>query len=245
MTRTRICIALLLSAFVFTLASAQTLDDILQKYYAAGGGLDNMKAINTMKTSGKMMMVGGMEAKFIGYVVRPNSVRQDVVFQGMSAIEAYDGTTPWTVNPFMGSKDAEVMPKEQADDFIEEADIDGPLIDFATKGYKVELAGKEDVEGSEAYKINVTMKTGKVRSYYVDADSYLIIKSSQKVTRNGQEISVDSFPGNYKKVGNVMLPYSFDQKVNGKPAMQMTIDTILVNPVIDRSIFVMPVAAKK
>src|SRR5512140_2147129 len=113
MTRTRICIAVLLSAFAFSLASAQTLDDILNKYYAASGGLDNLKAINTMKTKGKMMMGGGMEAPFTGYSVRPNSVRQDVTFQGMSAIQAFDGTTAWSINPFMGSKDAEVMPKEE------------------------------------------------------------------------------------------------------------------------------------
>ncbi len=245
MTRIRFCTTLLLSAFLCTLASAQTLDDVLNRYYAASGGLENLKAITAMKSTGKMMMGGGLEAAFTGYSVRPNLVRQDVSFQGMAAIEAYDGSTAWTVNPFMGSKDAEIMPKEQSDDFIEEADIDGPLIDYTAKGYKLELKGKEDVEGSEAYRINVTMKSGKPREYYIDADSYLVIKTSQKITRNGQEMTVDGFPGNYKKVGNVMLPFSFDQKVNGKTAAQMTFDTILINPTIDRSIFAMPAPANK
>ncbi len=245
MTRTRMCIALVLSAFAFSLASAQTLDEVLNKYYAASGGLDNLKAVNAMKTTGKMVMGGGMEAPFTGYALRPNCLRQDVTFQGMSAIEAYDGTTAWTVNPFMGSKDPEVMPKEESDDFVEDADIDGPLIDYTAKGYKVELVGKEDVEGSPAYRIKVTMKSGKPRDYYLDADSYLVIKTTQKVTRNGQDVTVEAFSGNYKKVGNIMLPFSLDHKMNGKPAMQMTIDTILVNPTLDRSIFVMPAAAKK
>jgi len=245
MLRTPIRILALLVTFVCALAQAQTVDEVLSKHYAALGGLDNLKALTSMKTSGKMVMGGGMEAPFTSVNTRPNSVRFEVTFQGKAAVSAYDGKTAWMLNPFMGSSDPEVMPKEEADDFTEDADFDGPLVDYKEKGSTIEYAGKEDVEGSDAHKLKLTLKNGKVRFFYLDADSYLILKTTQKVTRGGQEIEVASFPGNYKKIGNVIQPYSVEQKVNGKTASQMTFDTIELNATVDKSVFAMPAKAEK
>jgi outer membrane lipoprotein-sorting protein len=245
MARTSLRALAILMATVCALAQAQTVDEILSKHYAALGGLDNLKALTSMKTSGKMVMGGGMEAPFTSVNVRPTSVRFEVTFQGKAAVSAFDGKTAWTVNPFMGSSDPEVMPKEEADDFIEDADFDGPLVDYKDKGSTIEFAGKEDVEGTDALKLKLTLKNGKIRFFYLDADSYLILKTTQKVSRGGQEIEVASYPGNYKKVGNVIQPYSVEQKANGKTASQMTFDTIELNQPVDNSIFAMPAKTEK
>jgi hypothetical protein len=245
MTCTPNRVLVVLVACVCAVAQAQTVDEILSKHYTALGGLDNLKALSSIKTTGKMVMGGGMEAPFTSFNMRPNSARIDVTFQGKAAVSAFDGKTAWMLNPFMGSSDAEVMPKEEADDFVEDADFDGPLVDYKDKGSAIDYVGKEDVEGSDAFKLKLTLKNGKIRFFFLDADSYLILKTTQKVSRNGQEIEVASLPGNYKKVGNVVQPYSVEQKANGKTALQMTIDTIEVNTKVDTSIFTMPAKTEK
>jgi outer membrane lipoprotein-sorting protein len=245
MARTSLRALAVLITTVCAIAQAQTVDEILSKHYAALGGLDNLKALSSMKASGKMVMGGGMEAPFTSVNVRPRSVRFEITFQGKAAISAFDGKTAWMLNPFMGSKDPEVMPKDESDDFIEDADFDGPLVDYKDKGSTIEYVGKEDVEGSDAFKLKLTLKNGKTRFFYLDADSYLILKTTQKVSRGGQEIEVASLPGNYKKVGDVIQPYSVEQKVNGKTASQMTIDTIELNQPVETSIFTMPAKTEK
>lgn len=245
MVRTPLRALSVLLMFICAVAQAQTVDEILSKHYAALGGLENLKTLTSMKASGKMVMGGGMEAPIVSYGIRPNSVRFEMTFQGKAALSAYDGKTAWMLNPFMGSNDPEIMPKEEADDFVDDADFDGPLVDYKDKGSTIEFAGKEDVEGSDAFKLKLTLKNGKTRYIYLDVESYLILKTTQKVARGGQEIEVASFPGNYKKVGNVLQPYSIEQKVNGKTASQMTFDTIEVNLKVDSSIFTMPAKTEK
>ena len=37
-----------------------------------------------------------------------------------------------------------------------QADIDGPLVDWKSKGHKVEYLGTEDMDGTQAHKLKVT-----------------------------------------------------------------------------------------
>ena len=49
--------------------------------------------------------------------------------------------------PFTGKKDPELMSADEAKEIEEMADIDGPLVDYKSKGHQVELLGKEKIEG--------------------------------------------------------------------------------------------------
>ena len=60
------------------------------------------------------------------------------------------------IMPFMGKKDPDLMPAEQRDEMVDDADIDGPLLDYAQKGTKVEFLGKDKLEGTDVYKLKVT-----------------------------------------------------------------------------------------
>ena len=44
--------------------------------------------------------------------------------------------------------------------------MEGPLVDYRRKGHKVELLGKEKVEGVDAYKLKLTLKGGEVKYIY-------------------------------------------------------------------------------
>jgi outer membrane lipoprotein-sorting protein len=175
---------------------------------------------------------------------RPEMMRLDFTIQGMTGTQAYDGTTGWFVMPFLGKKDPEVMSADQLKDTKEEADFDGPRWNYKEKGNKVELLGKADIEGTPAYKLKITTKAGTESTVYIDADSFLEVKSESKRTVQGQEVESETILGNYQEFGGLMFPTSMEMKPKGAPAGQtITIEKVEVNPTIADDTFKMP--AKK
>ncbi len=222
-------------------AAAQTVDEIIAKNIEARGGMQALKAANTMRMSGRMTVGPGLEAPFVLEQKRPNRMRLDITFQGMTGTQAYDGGSAWMVMPFMGKKDPEKVPDEEAQAFSEQADFDGILVDYKDKGHTVELLGKEPIEGSEAYKLKVTLKDGAIRYIYLDADAFLEIRTEGKRKIRGSEVEGESSIGDYKEVAGLMLPHAVESGAKGSPQKQkITIDQIEINVPIDDARFVMP-----
>lgn len=222
-------------------AAAQTVDEIIAKNIEARGGMQALKAANTMRMSGRMTVGPGLEAPFVLEQKRPDRMRLDITFQGMTGTQAYDGGSAWMVMPFMGKKDPEKVPDEEAQAFSEQADFDGILVDYKDKGHTVELLGKEPIEGSEAYKLKVTLKDGAIRYIYLDADAFLEIRTEGKRKIRGSEVEGESSIGDYKEVAGLMLPHAVESGAKGSPQKQkITIDQIEINVPIDDARFVMP-----
>ena len=239
---------LLLSAACFAfLAPAvlgQTVDEIIAKSIDARGGMDKLKAVQTIKATGSLEMAPGMTAPGVMYQKRPDQMRLDFTVQGLTATQAYDGSSAWQIMPFTGKKDAELMTADDTKDVKEGADIDGPLVDYKSKGNTVELVGKEKVEGTDAYKLKVTMKDGDVKNIYLDADSYLEIKEDGKRMVRGTEQETESSLSDYREVNGVMFAYAVESGVKGSPQKQkLTIDKVEVNVPVDSTMFKMPPAA--
>jgi outer membrane lipoprotein-sorting protein len=232
----------LLCAFSIT-AAELTVDEILAKNAEAKGGLDKLKALQSIKFTGKMTLSGGMEAPITMTKKRPEMMRMDFTVQGMTGTQAYDGATGWMVMPFMGKKDAEPMPAEAVREVKEMADFDGPFIDYAKKGYKVELLGKGDVEGTPAYKVKV-VRDGQETVVYIDADSFLELKSEAKRKIQGQDVEGETTFGNYQEFGGLLFPMSIEMKAKGMPGGQtITLESVEINPAVADDTFKMP--AKK
>ena len=218
------------------------LDDVIKKSIEAQGGLDKIKAIKTMRVTGKMVLGGGqIEAPVVSVMKRPHSNRTEISIQGQKIIEAYDGSTKWSVNPMMGSKDPQKANDEDTQAAADDSDVlESPLINYKDKGNVPELMGKEDVEGSMAYKIKVTLKSGNAQTIFLDEKSFLTVKTVSKIKRMGQEFEAETLPGNYKSVEGVMFPFSSEMKVNKQIGMQMQFDKVEVNIPVEDSMFAMP-----
>lgn len=230
-----------LALLVAAPAAAQTVDDILAKNTEAKGGLARMKAVKTMRATGRVTIGPGMEAPIALEQMRPSSVRIEVTVQGLTIIQAYDGKTGWMLNPMSGRKDPEPMPSEILKSMEEQADIDGPLIDYKAKGSTAELLGKEKAEGTDCYKVKITLKSGDIRTYFIDAENYLEVRVDSKTTVRGTETEGNTILSDWKDVAGMMMPFSIDAGQTGAPARQkITLEKIEVNPVIDDSRFRMP-----
>ena len=237
---------LLVGAAFASPAAAQTVDEVIAKHLEARGGLDKVKAVQSMRMTGKMTVGPGIEAPIVLEMKRPSSVRLDITFQGNTGTQAYDGKTGWGISPMAAKKDPEPMSADDIKDMEEQADMDGPLVDTKAKGHAVELMGKEKVEGSDAYKLKVTLKTGDLRYIYLDADSYLELKTEAKRTIRGSEVETESVSSDYKEVGGLILPYTIQQGAKGQAQKQtITVDKIELNIPLDDARFKMPEAKKQ
>jgi len=222
--------------------AAQSADGIIAKNQEAQGGLAKLKAVQTVRMTGRMTIGPGMEAPIVLEMKRPKQMRIDIAVQGMTISQAYDGTTGWMINPMSGRADPEAVPSEMLKLLDEQADMDGPLMDYKTKGHTVEFLGSETAEGADCYKLKLTLKNGDVRTFYFDKDSFLLVKQESKTMMRGSEQVGDTIVGDYKEVSGLIMAHSIDAGQPGQPVRQkMTIDKIEVNVPIDDVRFKMPV----
>jgi hypothetical protein len=221
---------------------AQDADEIVNKYINAIGGLDKIKAITTIKLTGKVT-AGSMDIPFSQICKRPQMVLMESTIQGMTMKQAFDGTQGWTINPFMGKKEPDLMSKDAEKAIQRNADFEGELINYKDKGSKIDLIGKEDLEGSQVYNIKLTDKNNDITNFYIDAESYLVVKQNDKLKFDTKEISSESILSNYKPVNCVMFPFSIESKSPDNPLgdAKIVVDTIETNFPVDDNIFKMPV----
>ena len=231
-----------LSVFTF----AQTAEELVHKNIEAKGGMEKIKAIQSVRMKGKLNGGGGFTAAVGQENERPNLARQTFSLQGMTAITAYDGSTGWQIQPFGGHKDPELMGEDDLRGLLRDADFDGPLVDYKAKGNTVEYLGHDIVDGDDALRLKVTLKNGDIVYYFLDPDTFLEIrKEVQEFIRGSIRESVIEM-GSYKPVAGVMYPFSISQGSKANPSESTTtIEKIEVNVPIDKADFSVPASLRK
>lgn len=230
--------ALALVVIGATSAFAIDLNEVLTKAAAARGGEKAIKAITTVVKEGTMSMAQGMELNFTETTKRPSKFRMDMSFQGMAITQAFDGTTAWAVNPMSGGK-PEKAGSEEVKKMAEQADMDGELIDWQKKGYKLELVGTEDIDGSTAYKIKST-KDDETSFLYIDAVTWLLAKIDKKMSMMGQEAEVEMVFSNYQDVNGVQMPMLMEIRSDGQTMMSMSYSSVKANVDVPDTRFAFP-----
>ncbi|MFQ5678071.1 MAG: outer membrane lipoprotein-sorting protein [Gemmatimonadota bacterium] len=223
-------------------AKAQTVEEVLAKYYEAIGGLDNWKEVEAMRLTGTLSVSMGVEAPFTLLRRRPNQFRIEFTFQGMTGVQSTDGETAWMLMPFTGQTTAQAMPEAAAKSFKEQADFDGLLVGWEEAGSQVELLGKEEVGGSEAYKLKLTTESGSVTYYFVDAESYLVTRIESTEPEQGEEVRSAESLGEYKAVGELLIPHLLEIESPSAPGATqvLTIEKVELNPELEEGVFSMP-----
>jgi hypothetical protein len=227
--------------------NAVTADELVAKYIEARGGIEKMKAIQTLRLTGKLQLNGEFTAEFalVRQIRRPNQVRTDATLQGLTTVRAWDGQEGWGISPLFGRKDPERLSLDESKELIDIADIDGPLVDSASKGNGIEYLGTEDVDGTEAHKLRVTSKGGDVQYLYLDPDYYLVIRVLYQRTIRGALVEVETDLGNYEKVNGVYFPFSIDAGPKGEAkTRKITIDKAEANISLQDALFRFPAERK-
>jgi outer membrane lipoprotein-sorting protein len=223
-------------------AQAMTTDELVAKNVAARGGMESLSAIKSLRLSGKMILGGfGAEIDAVQLYKRPGAYRFEGTLQGMTLVQSYDGKEAWRISPFQGRKDPERTSADDAKNLAESADFDGSWIDAAAKGNKLEYLGTEDVDGTEAHKLKVTLKNGDVEYVYFDPDAFLVIRTLQQRTVRGVEQRDVTDFSDYEKVNGTFIAFATSNGSAGDTQRtKFTVDKAEANPALDDALFAFP-----
>ena len=221
-------VAMLVSVFTF----GQTAEEIVAKHVEAIGGAAAWKKVNSIFYEGKMT-VQNAEVNVTLTVLNGKGVRQNISFGGMTGYQIITPTAGWNFMPFQGQATAEAMTADELKQSADDLDVQGKLIDYKSKGNTVEYLGKDDVEGTECFKLKITSKAGNVETVFVDPKSYYIVRSVSKKTANGQENDVQTDLSNYQKLPEgIVVPFSIKLSDG-----ELVITKAEVNKQVDESTF--------
>jgi len=213
-----------------------TADALIARNHQAKGGLDKIKAVQSLKQTGRVTMQG-MEAPMTIYLRRPNLLRQEIAVAGQTIVNAFDGTTAWLVNPLTGSTNPMVISGPDAETTKEQSDFDGPLVDSQAKGYVIELVGIEALSGRQAYHLKVVDRRLHAQHCYLDAETALEMKIVSETPGGAieQELS------DWRPVEGVTLPFSLRTSAGGRVMLQLAIQKVEMNLTLDDALFKLPV----
>jgi hypothetical protein len=231
--------------FCGAFSQCQTADELIAKNIQARGGMEKLKAVKSLRTTCRLEGGGGFTAASGQENERPNLVRVTFSLQGMTAVQAYDGTTGWQIQPFGGKKDPELMGEDDVRNLLLDADFEGPLVSYKEKGSAVEYLGHDVVDGDDALRLKVTLKNGDIVDDYLDPDTFMEIRRGiQQFIRGSVRERVIGL-GSYKPVAGVMFPFSISQGTKEHPEdSTTTVQKLEVNVTIDHADFAVPASLK-
>jgi hypothetical protein len=254
--------------------------DIVDKNVAARGGLQAWRAVQTLSLEGKLGAGGNQRAAlavpapggragaqlaaptrpaeevqlpFVMELKRPRKMRFELQFNGQTAVQVFDGSNGWKLRPFLNRRVVEPFTPDEMKIASMQADLDGPLVDYAAKGTRVELAGTEKVEDRDTYKLKMTMKSGQVLHVWIDAQTFLEAKiEGQPRQLDGVDHPVEVYYREYRLVSGLQIPFVMETKVLSVtrtatglkdppvPPEKIVVDKVVVNPKLDEALFTKP-----
>jgi hypothetical protein len=248
----RIPTLLLAASFISVSMNAQeskqmSVDQLVSKNIEAKGGAEALHALQSVKLTGKMLVnEGQLELGYSQTKKRPGAVRTELSLQGMTMVQAFDGKDGWKISPFQGRKDPEKLSDDDTKSLMEDAEVDGALVDWKEKGSTVEYLGTEDVDGTQAHKLKVTRKNGDVNYVYLDPEAFIEIRILTQRMEHGAQVETETDLSDYEKVNGVFLPLSIEAGRKGASDKQKVIlDKAEGNVPVDDAAFQFPTTPSK
>ena len=254
---------------------------IVERNVAARGGLQAWRSVQTISMQGKLGAGGNqrsaipvpspdrkvirqalpsrpaeeVQLPFLMEMKRNRKMRLELQFNGQTAIQVFDGNDGWKLRPFLNRRVVEPFTAEEIKAASNQTDLDGPLVDYVSKGSQIDLEGMEKVENRNTYKLKIKMKTGRTMHVWIDAQSFLEAKIDGQPRRlDGTEHPVEVYYRDYRQVNGLQIPFVLETKVlpvsqtalglrdTPAPPERIVIDKVTINPKLEDSRFAKPEA---
>jgi hypothetical protein len=223
---------LFLCCFGSTALHAQSVDEIVNKHLEVVGGKEAWKKVNSVRMEGHLT-VQGTDVNVVITKVHNKGMRQDIAVGGMNGYLIVTPTAGSVYMPFQGQQQAEAMTADDLKEAQDQIDAQGNLVDYKEKGHTIESLGKEDVDGTDCYKLKLTLKGGKTETLYFDTKNYYLIKVIAKVKANGQEMEQASSFSNFQKLPEgIVVPMTITQQFG-----DVTITKVEINKPVADTVF--------
>lgn len=211
--------------------TAQTVDEIISKHIEAIGGKEKLMELKTVVSEGSFSFQG-LDIPVTIYQTHNAGTRVEISVAGMTGYIINTMTEGWTFMPFQGMVSPEAMAADLIKEATDQLDLQGPLLNYAEKGHKVEYLGKEDFEGTECFKLKAMLKGGSELTMFIDPSNYYIIKQVVKSKAAGQEAEQVQTFSNFQKTPEGVV-FAFDQTGFGPGEISFT--KIEINKPIDET----------
>jgi len=226
-----------------------TAEQIVARHVEARGGLERIRALQSLRRTGHMVLPGlKIEMSVVELRARPGKVRKEQILNGLVRVDAFDGEVAWKVRPFYGRKDPERVSADEAKALRISADIEGPLVDFRSKGHSVTLLGPEELDGTPCYRLRVDLKWGDQLVTYLDPDSFMILREVQRTVIRGAEQFSEVDYGDYEKVAGVYVPMLVESGGLNSPSSEKekaVYERAEANVTVDPSVFSFPTPVRR
>ena len=226
-------------------AASPAVEEIVARYVAARGGLKKIQSIQTLRQKGRATLGAERQALVTRELKRPGRIRFEFTVQGVTGVYVSDGQRGWKVSPFDGEMGPQPLGDQVVAEASEQADIEGPLVDWKAKGHQLELVGREAIGGSEAYKLKVTLKGGAVLYNYIDVKSMYLVRTDSTRQVRGRPLQIETTFSDFKKTAGILFPRQVEMAAAGRPQrLRIVVDKVEVNPPLSDALFAIPPSAK-
>ena len=194
---------------------------------------------------------------FLMELARPRKMRFELQVAGQTALQVYDGVNGWKLRPYLNRLDVEPYTAEEMKVASMQSELDGPLLDYAAKGTRIESDGMEKVEDRDTYKLKLTLKSGAVTHVWVDAQTFLETKIEGQPRRlDGIYHPVEVYYRDYRNVNGLQIPFVLETRVlpvtksamglrdTPVPPEKTLIEKVVINPKFDAGLFAKPAVPK-
>jgi len=223
----------LVALIAITTAYAQTIEEIVVKYTVANK-LDKISSFKTIKITGKVSIMG-MDLPVEMWMKNPNKIKTVTSMDGQENIQVFDGKKGYIVNSMMGSSEpVELSPDQVAQ--LQNSNVFQNTLDKYLKNGQLSLLGEENVNGKPAYKVKASLEGGLSATLFIDKSSFYLIKQIADINQGGVNMSVESYPSDYKDISGIVLPMKTSTSMSGMDVIT-SYTSVEVDIPIDDSVF--------
>jgi len=204
--------------------------EIAQRHAERYGGRAKLERLKSYRAEGRTYL-GDKETTFTLWAARPDKLRIETFSLKRRLVQATDGQSAWQSNSEVNNGAATELTGGEARELAYDADFDGVLVDHQEKGWSVDFAGQEDVEGRAAFKLLIMGKRDEIFFLWVDAANHEVVKRTTYRVANGQRFAVDTYFKDFRKVaGDVMLPHKIEARVGARALHTTVFEKVEANP---------------
>lgn len=187
-------------------------DEILERNFAALGGRERFRAVRTLHLEATQQ-AGGRSETLKVYWQHPDRLRIEAPYDGLDTLQVFDGEKAWFTYPGLPGFEVEILDGAQREALRVQADlVEGPTFNYAAKGHRVELLGKEKLPEGEAWRLLLTTAQGDIRTLWFDATTFLQVREERREFRPDGEVRIESTLSDFRAVGGLLFAHRVESR---------------------------------
>ncbi|MCF8374667.1 MAG: hypothetical protein K9H64_23815 [Bacteroidales bacterium] len=220
--------------------NGQTVDEIIKKHIEAHGGMKNWDAVQSMKITGNFTSFSETNP-FTEIKSRPGNYYASYHLGQHKVVDGKIGDLIWKIDPWFDMSFPRKATEVEANVIIQKAEFCTPFLNYKERGFKVELKGKEVVDGIECFKLELTRDNGQQETWFLNTKTYLEYMSKSMWSDFAEPAPAESIYEDFRKVGEVLTPFHIERVFSIRYRVT-EIEKVELNGKIDPGIFRLPLS---